>query len=271
MKIIVVPVDFSPTSINAARYAADMAVSLEAGVSLLHVCATPVPLGEIPVPVESMDELISDAEEELSALKKSLQEKAGRMLTVIMEVRVGDVLTQLKEYCDKLEPFAVVMGPHGKPAIERLLFGSNTLQAITALSWPLLVVPHDAIYTRVQKIGLACDFREIKESMPVAAIRDIVSQFRAELHVVHVSNTPAWQDMHEHQEEFRELRQLLDTLHPMYHFMNRDSIEDGLHEFARKSRMDILIIIPRHHGLLSGLFHKSQTKQVLLHTQLPVL
>src|SRR3954464_6044181 len=98
MKIIIVPVDFSPAALNAARYAADMALAMNAGIALLHVCSTPVAISEIPVPVENMEEVLQTAEEEIATLKKELQEKAGRLLTVHTEIKMGNTLSQLRAF-----------------------------------------------------------------------------------------------------------------------------------------------------------------------------
>lgn len=271
MKIIIVPVDFSPAALNAAHYAADMALAIDAGLALLHVCSTPVAISEIPVPIENMDEVIHTAEQELLELKKELQAKAGRLLSVHTEVRVGNTLLQLKDYCQTVQPFAVVMGPNDKETIERLLFGSNTLQAVSSLSWPLLVVPPGAVFTAIRKVGLACDFRQVNESVPVKAIKELVQQFGAQLHVVHVSDGPGGLGIHLPKDELEHLKEMLGQLNPTYHFMSRGDIDEGINEFAGKCKLDLLIVIPRKHTLLGGLFHKSHTKHLLLHAHTPVL
>ena len=54
MKTIIAPTDFSPISLNAVNYAADMAVSINADLSLLYVCLLPITYGEAPYPIENM-------------------------------------------------------------------------------------------------------------------------------------------------------------------------------------------------------------------------
>ena len=49
MKTILVATDFSPAALNAANYAADMALAINADILLLHVYQIPVVYLEVPV------------------------------------------------------------------------------------------------------------------------------------------------------------------------------------------------------------------------------
>ena len=81
------------------------------------------------------------------------------------------------------------MGTKGHSAVERALFGSNTLTVIKHLSWPIICVPIGKEYgPGIKKIGLACDFREVKETTPVGVIKTFVKEFKAELHVLNVDH-----------------------------------------------------------------------------------
>ena len=64
--MIIAPTDFSPISLNAVNYAAEMARSIDADLSLLHVCLLPITYGQVPYPIEDMDSLMIDAEERSS-------------------------------------------------------------------------------------------------------------------------------------------------------------------------------------------------------------
>ena len=60
MKTIIVPTDFSRISLNAANYAAEMASSINADLSLFHVCLLPITTyGEVPYLIENMDPSLS--------------------------------------------------------------------------------------------------------------------------------------------------------------------------------------------------------------------
>jgi len=60
MKTLIVPTDFSPVSINAMNYAADMALNIDASLLLLHVYQIPVTFTEVPVVNISLEEIRKD-------------------------------------------------------------------------------------------------------------------------------------------------------------------------------------------------------------------
>jgi len=42
-------------------------------------------------------------------------------------------------------------------------------------------------------------------------------------------------------------------------------------DFEEKNKIDLLIVLPRRHNLLGSIFHKSHTKQLVLHSHVPVM
>ena len=65
------------------------------------------------------------------------------ILNVLCNYQAGFVLTpdELGLLSEHICPFAIVMGTKGHTAMERALFGSNTLTAIKKLHWPVICVP----------------------------------------------------------------------------------------------------------------------------------
>ena len=271
MKTIIVPTDFSPVATNAMNFAADMAVNINASIMLLHVYEVPVSMTDVPVVLVSADELRKNTESKLGELKASLLHITSGKIKVYTEARMGNVSDEIEEMCKDLSPFAVIIGTKGASGIERMLFGSNTLRAIRHLKCPVIVVPPGKEYgTGIRKIGFACDFEKVVESTPVQFIRNMVKEFGAELHVLSVDHegkhfkpgTP---------EESLLLHTLLEDLNPSYHFIDNADIEDGINEFAEKNNIDLLITIPKKHGLMDTLFGHSSTKELVTHSHVPVM
>ena len=74
MKTILMATDFSPAALNAANYAADMALAINADMLLLHVYQIPVTFSEVPVAVNPED-MQWNAENEINKLKGQLIQK----------------------------------------------------------------------------------------------------------------------------------------------------------------------------------------------------
>jgi nucleotide-binding universal stress UspA family protein len=270
MKTLVVPVDFSTTSANAANYALDFAKAINGTITLVHVCQVPVPFSEVSAPPYTLTELIKDAEERIREAKEALLRKSGEM-KIYTEVLEGDIMTEINNCCKLLEPFAIVMGASGSGAMERLMFGSNTLSAARHLSWPLIIVPKDARFSTISKIGLACDLLNVTQSLHVAEIKKMVHEFNAQLHVLHVVPEKQGMPGDEEIEESEWLKEMLEDVKPVFHFMNSSNIDEAINEFSTANQLDLLIVIPKKHGLIDWLISKSHTKQLILHTHVPVM
>ena len=61
MKTIILATDFSSTALNAANYAADMAVAINADLHLLNIQKVPIYYNDIP-PVTTTETVIGNAE-----------------------------------------------------------------------------------------------------------------------------------------------------------------------------------------------------------------
>ena len=67
------------------------------------------------------------------------------------------------------------------------------------------------------------------------------------------------------------LQNLFSEFHPQFHFIDEDNVEKGVYEFVEKANSDLLIVIPKKHGLFGTFFHKSQSKEFILHPRIPIL
>src|SRR5215203_1904578 len=271
MKTIIVPTDFSPIAKNAMNFAADMAININASLMLLHVYQVPVSMTDVPVVMVSAEELRKSSEAKLQEIKEAVMHITSGKIKIYTEARLGDVADELEDVCQHIQPFAVIMGTRGENGVERILFGSTTLTAIRHLKWPVIVVPPGKEYgTGIKKIGFACDFDKVIESTPIQFIKNMVKEFRAELHVLNVDHdgknfkpgTP---------EESVMLHTLLEDLNPNYHFIENVDIEDGINAFVEENHIDLLITIPKKHTFLDNLFKKSSTKQLVTQSHVPVM
>lgn len=271
MKTIIIPTDFSPVATNALHYAIDMAKSTGCSLTLLHVYQVPISYTDVPIVLVSVEELQKTAEERIAELKKEVEHITSGSLKIYPATRLGNVVDELEILCNKLKPFAVVMGTKGATGVERVLFGSNTLTAIRHLTWPVICVPPGKTFgSGIKKIGFACDFRDVVKTTPTNLIKDYVNQFKADLHVLNVdhSNKHFTPDT---PEQSALLHTMLEDAKPQYHFIEHKDIEDGINEFAEKNNLDLIITIPKKHKLLEGIFKPSSTKQLVYQSHVPVM
>lgn len=272
MKTIVVPTDFSPVSVNAMNYAADMAIAIKAPLTLLHVYQIPVSYADTqaPLPIINVADIEELSRQQLEEAKNRLERVAGGAIPIHTELRLGSVVSELEDVCDRLDPFAVIMGTKGASLVERLFLGSTTLSVLRKLTTPVIVVPPGSSFNGIKKITLACDFKAVGETLPADTIKEWVEVFGAELSVLNVDydnrnfkpDTP---------EQSIVLHRLLQDAKPKYHFVENENVEDGISEFAETNNIDLIITIPKKQRLLDRLFQKSHTSRLAIHSHIPLL
>lgn len=268
MKTILVATDFSPAATNAANYAAEMALAINADVFLLHVYQIPPGYFEVSIAV-NLEDIRIGAEKQLNDLKEQLSKKTNNKLHISTEVRMGTFFVELKNVCESVTPYTVVMGSQGTTAAKHLLFGRNTVYAMKHLVWPLITVPDGVIFSSIKKMGLACDFERVADTIPVDEIKMLLDDFKAELHILNTGSTKEFKPGLI--SESRLLQEMLGALKPNYHFITNENTDLGIIDFAEKNHIDLLIVFPKRHSLVDKIFHKSHTRQLVLHSYVPVM
>lgn len=268
MKTIIVATDFSTSAMNAACYAADMALAIQAEILLLHVYQIPLLNPEITLTVTE-DEMMKDAVKAMSLVKEELMIRTDGNVPVNTEFSAGIFFQELEKVCEKIKPYTVIMGNKGRTDAEYVLYGGHAVFAMKHLMWPLITVPSNASYSQIKKICLACDFDDVIEYTPFAEIIRLVKDLHAELHVINSSkNKSPGQEMIF---ESGMLQEMLVSVNPQYHFIVAENAEESIIEFVEKNNIDLLITLPKRRELLKQLIHKSFSKKVILQSHVPVL
>ena len=271
MKTIIAPTDFSPKSTNAVRYAADLASALGINLSIVHIYNIPIGFGEIPIAESSVREIFRDAEENMNKVKNEIVERTKGAIKVSTELIEGDIVISIMEYCNHVETYAVVMCAESRNGYERFLFGAKTLSAMKRFEWPIIVVPPDAHFESIRKIGLACDYRRVIDTVPVSEIKELVNAFHAEFHILYArgANTENFDESTVEQSEW--LQEMFEGLNVKYDFIDGADVESSLVVYAEKNNLDLLIVLPKKHQIIDKIFHHSHTQRILMQANLPVM
>ncbi|HET9157222.1 MAG TPA: universal stress protein [Myxococcaceae bacterium] len=135
---LLVGFDESEPSRRALALASDIARQYGARIVLLSVLP-PMP----PVPLQLAP--LSPGQREIERVRSSLEREASAMraegLDVDVQVEIGDPVTTLGDFADRLEIDVTVLGRSGKGAVARALLGSVTTGLLHSSSSPILIVP----------------------------------------------------------------------------------------------------------------------------------
>jgi universal stress protein A len=140
---ILVPVDFSPHSDLALRYAAPFARRLEAAVELLHVVddrmGNPVWTSEFPIfdLSDFLKNLIAEAEAQLERYRGMAE--LARVRTAIT-VRTGQPAKTIIEHARTGGVALIVMGTHGRSGLAHLFMGSVAEHVVRHAPCPVVTM-----------------------------------------------------------------------------------------------------------------------------------
>ena len=110
----------------------------------------------------------------------------------------------------------------------------------------------------------------MEKTTPVSLLKKIVGDFHAELHVIDVEHHQRNADNAKGHVSF-SINDLLQDTRAEFHPVEEGEITEAISWFVKRSKLDLLVVMPRKHKLLQGIFRRSHTKELVYHTHIPVL
>jgi nucleotide-binding universal stress UspA family protein len=257
MKTVVVPIDFSTPSLNAATYAVKMlAGSYDTSLILYHMYEK-----------KHEEEVVN---EQLTNLQKGLSLGSPlRMETVA--VHGDDLIHEIERIVNHRHADLVVMGITGKTAMEQTYVGNNTLKLVEKNVVPVLIIPPEASFSEIKNVAIASDFKDVRLSTPSIPIKSVLELFHPTLHIVNVDSSHYVSITAEYQKEKAIMDEMFADYNPEYYFIGMFDFLEAIEQFAKDKNIDILITIPRQHSFLSRILKGTSTKKLVYHSHIPIL
>ena len=139
LKTIVVPIDFSPPSKNALRYAVRLAEQFGSVLRLVHVVEPAPFLGDLSDVglIRSDGEIARVAKVQLQALA---QDEIEELVPVYPEVRIGKPYNEIVAAAKVSSADLIVIATHGYTGLKHVLLGSTAERVVRHAPCPVLVV-----------------------------------------------------------------------------------------------------------------------------------
>lgn len=257
MKTVIVPVDFSETSLNAARYATKLLTGHYGVNMILHH-------------VYDKSGKAVEINGKLDQLKNDLR-KTGIVNMEIFAEEGDDFITELEKLARHRQADLIIMGITGRSTIGQSLVGSNTLKMLNTKVCPVLVIPADCLYADLKNVLLTSDFKDVVTNTPSVPIREFLKTFHPKLHVVNVDSEHYVSLTDEFQAEKMKLQEMFSDFNPEFYFLGMNDIDEAINQFAGDKNIDLVIMVQKDQSLFSKLFIKSHTKKLVYQSTVPVL
>jgi nucleotide-binding universal stress UspA family protein len=253
---VIVPIDFSETSLNAAHYAAKMfANKAEVNIILYHF-------------YESEQEIIT-AKNYLNSLRTELL-NACSSIEIIVESG-NDFIDSLAAYAHIKRAYIIVMGFAGKPIFQHRFSDLNTLKISEKNVCPVLIIPSEATYQGVSNVLIASEMKYIDETPVILTIKRILKDFESNLHILNVNDTHYMDLTTEFKEARDRMEELLADFKPEFHFMRLFDFSESMKMFIEDKNIDLIIMGDKYHNFFEKLFKTQHTKKMLFQSKVPIL
>ena len=269
MKSIVVPIDFSTCSANAARYAADLALAIKADLHLIHVIQVPVTTAELSMTEALYRDMIEGANISLQKMQADLTKRTLQRVRIDILVDAGSVTGKVHDLCRQVNAYAIVLGISGL-RLEKFLAGSPVTSLLQHLEYPVLVVPETATFQQFRRILLAFDLDDIGSGLPTCLplLKELREHFGSRVDIITVETRKVFTD----EASFFESgswKEQLKEFYPEIHYIRKSKVEEGILEFLNQHEADLVMVFPKKHGFLD--FHISQSRRLAQNSPVPVM
>lgn len=285
---ILVPVDFSNSSMRACEFAFRLAKDINCEIKLMHVFFSPyypisMPFGESyavqPPNEELYRDIRSKVEMEMKKWVETLKKKidAGELPEIYFTHLLQEGLPEeeIINYSKKMSPIAIVMGTRGMSEKDVDLIGSVTAEVIEGCKSPVFAIPDQApakYLSEMRKLGFLTNFRE-REFVAFERLMKFIGKHPIKIFLVHINKKEdMWDEI-----KLSGIRNFLKEKYPSletdYELIDKadEPLEVVIDRFVRENNIDMLAMSSSRRNIFARMFNPSLARRMLFHSETPLL
>lgn len=271
---ILIPVDFSSTSLLAIKHGAFTAQLTKCDVYLLHVINSQYSSANMFLPVveiENKSDFQKKIDDKLTDLAHQINKDYG--VRVISVSRTGNPSKEIISFAKEIEASLIVMGTHGYSPLEELVIGSNALKVVTKSPCPTMVMSSEADHKGYQKILIPIDSSTNSRQKVIFAI-EFAKHFSAEIHAIALMDDSEEELAEEMELILHQIQQRAEEHDVVYHsdvIKNVNNRAKATIDYATKINADLTVIMTDQDAELSGFFLGPYSQQVIHLSKIPTI
>jgi nucleotide-binding universal stress UspA family protein len=274
MSKILIPVDFSETSLLAIKHGAFTAQLTKSTVYLMHAIAQPFTPQNLFLPstnIEDNSRIEKIVTDKLNQLAEDIKREYGVDVKTI--IKVGSASKEICNAAKEIEASLIVMGTHGYSPIEEIVIGSTALKVITKSPCPTMAMSSLADHKGYFRILMPID-TSVNTRQKVNYTLELAKTFSAAVHAVALltdgeeSEKPALEVI------LHQIEKLAKEKGVNFHseiIMDVKNRATASVEMTDKLGADLIVIMTDQDAELSGFFLGPYAQQVIHLTKVPVI
>lgn len=270
MKNILIPVSQNAPKEKIRNCIHTLANKTTHKITLLHVVAVPTSEEYIEGMVSGSENVIEELREvEETDFRKFCDLLINDGYKVDISVPLGFFDEKFINLANELQPEFVIMFTSGADNVFEDIFGTNTSYIFEKISSPVFVVSYNSELNELKKavVGLHMEndnLQVLKKYFDFEKIYNLSSTY------VKIDNNFQL-DIINDELVLGELQKLYpNKIQTIVHRQHED-VAEGLEKYANESKADLVVLFTTRRNFIEKLFHKSITKDMVLHSKKPLL
>lgn len=272
MKKILFPTDFSEVANNAFIHALEFAKIVKGELLLLHTYDFPIVNSQFaPENFYTIFDSLQLAEfemfkEEIPKLREVAKKRNLDHIKLSHKLMEGDLIYGIKKVLKEEDIDFIVMGTSGATGWESFFIGSNTGSVVATVDVPVLSVPVEAQFDKIETIGFTTRFRD-KDKDSLRQVIKIAKKTAAKIKCLYVKTSKS--DVSD--ETINQWKTEFENEPVTFLIVKSDFVKENIMDFVSHKNIDILAMITHKRNFFSELFNPSLTKKISDISIVPIL
>lgn len=283
---ILVPVDFSTSSLKAGAMAFEIAQKFDASLVFYHVIPQPdyftIPYSDVMAfdaglydHLKEREELVNqEFGEFLMKLSELVGEGAWKKVKMEEIVKMGYAEEDILNYTEVHPPRLIIMGIKDPEKQHESIMGSTTAGVIYNADVPVFVIPEKAPILNlasVKKVVYATNFDD-KDFASIDKLLGILKPFDTEVTCLHIGgkDQPEWDEA--------KLKSMSKSLKKNYKdaklncmIVEGDDVLVELEKYIQENGIDVLSLTTHKRNMITRIFNPSIARKMVFHMKTPLL
>ncbi|MDH6253335.1 nucleotide-binding universal stress UspA family protein [Chryseobacterium sp. H1D6B] len=279
MRTILVPVDFTATTENAVRFAAEWAAqydyrhiillktSKESEFDYLHIAE-----GHAFVNEENVNSLLERTQLLLNKLSSIITEKSAhlKVSTAVSDWTITKSINDLLKDQPSVE--LIILGSDDQASSSESFVSENIISIARTSPVRTLIVPNGYRYNIVKNILIPCDVNSITKLDRLFHHKSIIQHQDIHLMFLNIHTREKAAINNEKEKELQEyIHQYLTEIPSSIHYSYDENIINGILNFASSNETDLIIALPGRHSFLYYMASRSISEGIYQNMNQPVL
>lgn len=268
MKKVIVPIDFSATSLKALEHAKYLSREFSYEILLLHTISSPTisTHAEIAIQAENFKKEEEDSNRQLSELSEQLTAEGFKNSYQTETGFLSDTLHELEK---EMEVAFVVMGTTGASGFLGRLIGSNASAVMQRIQSPLMLIPHESGAPNFKNL-LFCTQFQTDETDVLKEVFAFAYHFGSHVDLLKI-NADWVLEIFSDNSEIERIKNTFPDEKFSILIHKADSVIKGLDEYLEQHATQLIVLAVRKKNILERLLDGSTSRRIVLHSKLPML